>query len=120
VRALRGRAKAQTASVPASRLGASGSIPGGSDFSYSFFGFPLLIINPPLLHTHLSPLPEVYDSLDQAAHYHILEAWVFDTDLTFGWLLWNKRDNYRNILCLRESIYIMVHNNSISNIIVVF
>jgi hypothetical protein len=33
--------------------------------------FPLLTIIPSLLHTHLSPLPEVCDSHDQAAHYHI-------------------------------------------------
>jgi hypothetical protein len=35
------------------------------------FGFPLLLIIPPLLHNHLSPPPEVCDGPDQAAHYHI-------------------------------------------------
>jgi hypothetical protein len=34
--------------------------------------FPLIIIIPPLLHTHLSPPHEVCDSPDQAAHYHTL------------------------------------------------
>jgi hypothetical protein len=34
--------------------------------------FPLPIITPPLLHTHLSPPPVVCNSPDQAAHYHIL------------------------------------------------
>jgi hypothetical protein len=38
----------------------------------NFLGFSLQIIIPPLLHTHLSPLAEVGDSTDQAAHYHIL------------------------------------------------
>jgi hypothetical protein len=33
---------------------------------------PPLIIIPPLLHTHLSLPPEVYDSPDHAAQYHIL------------------------------------------------
>jgi hypothetical protein len=31
----------------------------GEGFSSSFFGLPLLIIIPPLLHTHTSPPPEV-------------------------------------------------------------
>jgi hypothetical protein len=44
----------------------------GVRFSLSFFSFTLLIIIPPLLHTHLSLLLEVFDSPDQAAHYHIL------------------------------------------------
>jgi hypothetical protein len=35
----------------------------------SFFGFTLLIIIPPLLHTHSSPLPEVCHIPDKAAHY---------------------------------------------------
>jgi hypothetical protein len=34
--------------------------------------FPLLIIIPSLLHTHLSLTLEVCDSHDQLAHYHIL------------------------------------------------
>jgi len=38
-----------------------------------FFNFPLLTINPPLLHTHLSQqLPELCDSHYQALHFHIL------------------------------------------------
>jgi hypothetical protein len=43
-----------------------------SRFVSQFFGAPLLIIIPPLLHTHLSPPYEVCDSPDQAAHYHTL------------------------------------------------
>jgi hypothetical protein len=38
----------------------------------SFFLFSLLIIIPPLLHTPLSPPPEMWDIPEQAAHYHIL------------------------------------------------
>jgi hypothetical protein len=34
--------------------------------------FLLLFIIPPLLHTHLSPLHEMCNSSDQAAHYHTL------------------------------------------------
>jgi hypothetical protein len=58
---------------------ASGSIPGnfvwdsrdgksdpGAGFISSFFGFPLLLIIPPLLHIH------AYESPDHAAHCHIL------------------------------------------------
>jgi hypothetical protein len=44
--------------------------PGGG--SPSVFGFLLLIIIPPLLHTHVQPLPDVCDSPEQAAHYQIL------------------------------------------------
>jgi hypothetical protein len=39
------------------------------NFSLIFFGFPLLNIIPPLLHTLLSPPPVVCDSPEQAAHY---------------------------------------------------
>jgi hypothetical protein len=42
----------------------------GTVFFTDFFSFPLLIINLPLLQTHLSPPDEVCDSPDQAAHYH--------------------------------------------------
>lgn len=48
--------------------GRSGS---GTGFAPSLFGFPLLIIIPRLLHTHLSPLPQACNSSGQAAHYHI-------------------------------------------------
>jgi hypothetical protein len=37
------------------------------------FGFPLIIVILPFIHTHLSPLPELCDSPDQAAQYHILK-----------------------------------------------
>jgi hypothetical protein len=40
---------------------------------WDFFGSPLLIFIPPLLHTHLSPSHEVYDSPDQAAPYHTVD-----------------------------------------------
>jgi hypothetical protein len=42
----------------------------------SFFGFPPPIIIPPLLHNHVSPPPELCDSRDQAAQYHILGLYV--------------------------------------------
>jgi hypothetical protein len=42
-----------------------------------FFGFPLLIIIPPLLHSHLSE-PDVCHSTDQAAHYHVLSRYIGD------------------------------------------
>jgi hypothetical protein len=49
----------------------------GFGSSSSFFCFTLLIIIPPLLHVHLSPLPlDTCDSPDQAAHYHILGLYV--------------------------------------------
>jgi hypothetical protein len=44
----------------------------GASFPPSLFGFSLLITIPPLLHTHISPPPEVRDDPNQAAHYHIL------------------------------------------------
>jgi hypothetical protein len=37
-------------------------------------GFPLLIIAASFTHTHLTPLSDVWDSPDQAAHYHILST----------------------------------------------
>jgi hypothetical protein len=47
----------------------------------SFSAFLLIVIKP-LLHAHLSPLPDMCDSPDQAAHYHIscLEVTGFITD----------------------------------------
>jgi hypothetical protein len=44
----------------------------------SFFSFPLLIIIPPLLYTHLLLLLNMCDGPDQAAHYHILSLEVGD------------------------------------------
>jgi hypothetical protein len=35
-----------------------------------FFGFPLLIIIPELLHIHLLASSEMFNNPDQAAHYH--------------------------------------------------
>jgi hypothetical protein len=35
-------------------------------FSVSLFGFPLLITIPSLLHTHISPSPEMHECLEQA------------------------------------------------------
>lgn len=40
--------------------------------SMSSFEFPLLLITPSLLHTHLSPPPEVCNSLNQRVHHHTL------------------------------------------------
>jgi hypothetical protein len=44
-------------------------------FSTSFFGFPILLITPPLFHTPLSLLPEMCDSCNQAKHEHVLGIW---------------------------------------------
>jgi hypothetical protein len=52
-------------------------------FSVCFFGFPSLIMIPPLLHICLLLPLEVCDSPDQAAHYHILG---FVSDPALGWL----------------------------------
>jgi hypothetical protein len=50
--------------------------------------YSFLVVTPALLHTHQSPPPEVYDSSDQAAHYHIrsLEMWDFISILCI-WLV---------------------------------
>jgi hypothetical protein len=45
-----------------------------SSFFSEFFGFLLLII-PPSLHTHLSPLHEVCDSPEQAARTEKIAQW---------------------------------------------
>jgi hypothetical protein len=50
------------------RGGQSGT---GTGLTPSFFDFAILITIPQLLHTHLSPFPEVCDARDQAAPYHI-------------------------------------------------
>jgi hypothetical protein len=59
----------------------------GTGFSPSFYNFPPLIIIPPLLHTHLSPLFEACDSPDQAAQHHILGLQVggFISVPALGW-----------------------------------
>jgi hypothetical protein len=44
----------------------------GADFFPSFYGFTSLIIIPSLPSTHVSPLCEMCDNADQAAHDHIL------------------------------------------------
>jgi hypothetical protein len=46
----------------------------GTDAGFlpSFFRFSLLIIIPPMLHTPLSPPPDMPLNPYQAAHYHIL------------------------------------------------
>jgi hypothetical protein len=58
-------------------------------FPQSFFCFPLVIIIPPLFHTHPSPLPELCDSPDHAGQYHIFGFQVGDfiSLLALGWLL---------------------------------
>jgi hypothetical protein len=40
------------------------------EVALEFFGFTLLIIIPPQLHTYLSPPHEVCNTTDQAAQYH--------------------------------------------------
>jgi hypothetical protein len=52
------------------------------------FSFPMLIVIPPLLYTHLSPLPQVRDSTDQAAHDLILVSLVrgLTFDPVLSWL----------------------------------
>jgi hypothetical protein len=54
----------------------------------SSFGFTLLILIPPLLRAHLSPLPELCNNPEQAAPYHILsvEAWLFASGPALNWL----------------------------------
>lgn len=42
--------------------------------SQTSFGSPLLIISPPLPHSHMSEPSDVWDSPDQAAHYHTLTS----------------------------------------------
>jgi hypothetical protein len=54
-----------------------------SSLSQTFFGFAPLIIIPPLRHTHLSPSPELCDSPDHAAHYHIL-GWMQSEKVGFS------------------------------------
>jgi hypothetical protein len=44
----------------------------GAGFSVILFYFPLLMIIPQVIRTHLLPPPQVYSSPDQTAHYHIL------------------------------------------------
>lgn len=61
---------------------ASGSVPGdllwdswrANGLSLSFSGFPLLNFIPPLLHTYLSPPPDVCYSHNHAAQYHNLKS----------------------------------------------
>jgi hypothetical protein len=86
--------------VLASHLGASGSIScdvskisGVVDevaleqiLSPSLYGFTSLIIIPPLLSTHVSSRHEMCDTVDQAAHYHILKVWGFIPEPVPGWL----------------------------------
>jgi hypothetical protein len=59
----------------------------GVGFPPSFFSFPLLITSPPLLHTHLLPLPEVCHSPYQAARYNILGVYIvaLASGSTFVW-----------------------------------
>jgi hypothetical protein len=61
----------------------------GASFSFSVFCFPLLIIIPVLLQTHLSPPSEMCSSPGQAAHYQILGLYDcgFIFDPKFGWLV---------------------------------
>jgi hypothetical protein len=55
-------------------------------FSPSFFGFPLPIIIPQLLHTHLTPPSDARAGPDQAANHHMfgLYVWCSISDPAFG------------------------------------
>jgi hypothetical protein len=64
--------------------GVIGTAPG---FSPNLFAFPLLLIIPPLLHTHLSPPVEFCDSYEQAAYYHIVDLHL--------WYSMNREDTSR-------------------------
>ena len=71
------------------RGGRSGTADG---FSLKCLRFPLLIIIPPILHTHLSPPSALRASPDQTAHYHIfclpilsLHLWPHTWLVTEAW-----------------------------------
>jgi hypothetical protein len=55
----------------------------GTGFSLRVIRFSPVNINPPLLHTHLSPPHQVCDSPDQAAHYHTLSTKLGASCLTW-------------------------------------
>jgi hypothetical protein len=54
-----------------------------------FFCFPPLIITQLLIHNHLSPPREVFDSRNQAAHYQTLgpklQRFISDSALVWSW-----------------------------------
>jgi hypothetical protein len=52
----------------------------GVVFALNFFGFLLISIISPLLHTHLSLFSEMWNSPDQVSHYVISHPWL----LSFG------------------------------------
>jgi hypothetical protein len=54
-----------------------------SRFFSDFFGFPLLLVISPLLHTHLSQPHKVCSRPDQAAHYHTLGPKLRASSLTW-------------------------------------
>jgi hypothetical protein len=58
----------------------------GAKFSPSFFGTPLLITIPLLLHTQLWRTPEECGTPDEAAYYHIFGLRGFISDPALGWL----------------------------------
>lgn len=73
-----------------------------------FLQFRFIIIIPSFLHTHISPLPKMWDSPDHAAHYQILglHLWA-GTWLGTKWggqLI--SRINKSKILSLTDSIYV--------------
>jgi hypothetical protein len=67
----------------------------------------VVIINPLLLHTHISPPNEASDRPDQAVHYHILcvQGWGFISDPALGWLK-NREDFYINLIIEQDSLSI--------------
>jgi hypothetical protein len=56
----------------------------GAGFYSSFSSFPLLIIIPPLLHTHLSSFPELCGSPDHTTHYYIFG--LYEGNFICDWL----------------------------------
>lgn len=86
-----------------------------------FFDFPLQIIIPPLLHSHLSPPHEVDVSPEQAACYYTLGPklgassvtryfpglWVkwftFIAEMSNNWLMdWNKTEQYLSFAAVNK------------------
>jgi hypothetical protein len=89
-----GRAMAQavsrwplTTEARVNPCGICGGQSGTGQVLSEYFGFPCKYIIPPLLHIHLSPLHEVCDCSDQAAHYHNLGPQLGASLLTrhIGW-----------------------------------
>jgi hypothetical protein len=64
------------------RVPSRSRLPWGTKWFFS--NFPLPVIIPPLLLTYLSPPPEVCDTPDHAAHYHIPRSLSWERHLRPG------------------------------------